>query len=183
MDGLQIIELMGFRLPRSRIRISTEFNATACRAGHKNGGMEQKYLTTKVSWRMLEAGVSVTLIAEEGRAGHKVTVVPRPRPLERLHVVRPRPGPGAQQRLTRGTRGGAATWRRSLSACPPCRRCQCRARTSAGAGRRARARRGWSARQTRARARGASRTSPRVSRPAPSATRGRGSPCLDRGES
>ena len=26
MDGLQIIELMGFRLPRSRIRISTEFN-------------------------------------------------------------------------------------------------------------------------------------------------------------
>ena len=27
MDGLQIIELMGFRLPRSRIRISTEFSA------------------------------------------------------------------------------------------------------------------------------------------------------------
>ena len=26
MDGLQIIELMGFRLPRSRIRISTEFS-------------------------------------------------------------------------------------------------------------------------------------------------------------
>ena len=26
MDGLQIIELMGFHLPRSRIRISTEFN-------------------------------------------------------------------------------------------------------------------------------------------------------------
>ena len=27
MDGLQIIELMGFRLPHSRIRISTEFTA------------------------------------------------------------------------------------------------------------------------------------------------------------
>ena len=49
MDGLQIIELMGFRLPRSRIRISTEFSVLQefCRT---LALLSRGSLTQKLDW-------------------------------------------------------------------------------------------------------------------------------------